>query len=129
MYELVRGLQYFCAGVVLLLVLALFLNAVSPPRFLPRESPVSRAKVQMDIFAQGIERYYARHRKLPSSLSDLTEDDPKEGGPIMDSIPPDPWGNEYEYKKLDTKEYQIICAGDDGTIGSDDDIMWPEPEE
>jgi len=93
------------------------------------ESDISRAETQMANFETAINMYYLRHRKLPGSLDELTEEDPRTGEPFIDSIPADPWNNAYEYKALGRKEFQIISAGENGAVGDEDDIKWPKKEE
>jgi general secretion pathway protein G len=43
----------------------------------------------------------------------------------MESIPPDPWGNEYQYAypgEANPNSYDIWSYGPDGSSGTDDDI-------
>jgi len=93
------------------------------------ESDRGRAETQMANFETSINMYYMRHRKLPTSLDQLTEEDPKTGDSWMEKIPDDPWGNPYEFKILSNKKYQIISVGEDGQEGTDDDVVWPKIDE
>jgi len=115
---------------VVIVILGGLIAIVGPKVFTAiAEADINRAKVQIDIFEQSIERYYLRHRKLPTSLDQLAEEDPREGGAIMDSIPYDPWGNEFEYKRLDNKKFIITSPGEDGTVGTDDDVVSDQQED
>ncbi|MHC5010078.1 MAG: type II secretion system protein GspG [Planctomycetota bacterium] len=90
------------------------------------ESDQSRAKTQMSAFKTSIDMYIFTHRKVPSSLDTLLEEDPKTGEAYMEDIPDDPWGNPYALKPLGGRKYQIISYGQDGQEGTEDDIKWPE---
>lgn len=81
------------------------------------------AKAQMENFAKSISLYKLSMKKLPSSLQELTQTDDKNPEPFIDSIPLDPWGNEYEYRMMG-RDYRIRSAGDNGTLEDDDDIVY-----
>ena len=93
------------------------------------ESDRGRAETQMANFETSVNMYYMRHRKLPTSLDQLTEEDPKTGDRWMEKIPDDPWGYPYEFKLLGNKKFQIISVGEDGQEGTEDDVVWPKTEE
>jgi general secretion pathway protein G len=115
---------------VVIVILGGLIAIVGPNVFSAlQEADLGRAETQMDIISQSIERYYLRHRKLPTSLDQLTEEDPRTGEPLMESIPDDPWGNPYEFKLLGNKKFQILSVGEDGQEGTEDDVVWPRPEE
>ena len=115
---------------VVIVILGGLIAIVGPNVFSAlREADLSRAETQMDIISQSIERYYLRHRKLPTSLDQLTEEDPRTGEPLMEQIPDDPWGHPYEFKMLGNKKFQIVSVGEDGQEGTDDDVLWPKAEE
>ena len=115
---------------VVIVILGGLIAIVGPNVFSAlREADLGRAEAQMDIITQSVERYYIRHRKLPSSLDQLTEEDPRTGEPLMESIPNDPWGHPYEFKILGNKKFQIVSVGEDGQEGTDDDVIWPKAEE
>ena len=86
----------------------------------------SQAETQMSSFKDAIGMYYAENRKLPNTLQDLTQEN-KDGEAWMDSIPKDPWGNDYDYRKLDNKSKFVIRSyGEDGQPETDDDVIWPK---
>jgi general secretion pathway protein G len=86
----------------------------------------AQAETQMHNFEQAINMYYAENRKLPQSLQDLTQEG-KNGDSWMDSIPKDPWGNEYDYRRLDNKSKFVIRSyGEDGQPETEDDLTWPK---
>ena len=93
------------------------------------ESDIGRAETQMKNIAGGVDMYILTNRKLPSDLSELTQEDQRTGEPIMASIPDDPWGNAYQLKALDRRKYQIVCAGEDGVPENEDDLVYPKVED
>ena len=115
---------------VVIVILGGLIAIVGPNVFSAlREADLSRAEAQMDIISQSVERYYLRHRKLPSSLDQLAEQDPRTGEPLMEQIPDDPWSNPYEFKLLGNNKFQIVSAGEDGQVGTEDDVVWPRVED
>jgi general secretion pathway protein G len=84
------------------------------------------AEIQMSNFANAINLFVAENKKLPQSLQQLTEEDPRSGEKWMDTIPKDPWGNDYEYKSTGKNRFQIRSNGADGQEGTADDLVWPK---
>lgn len=115
---------------VVIVILGGLIAIVGPNVFSAlREADLSRAETQMNIMSQNVERYYVRHRKLPTQLEQLTEEDPRTGEPLMDKLPDDPWGNPYEFKLLGRNKYQIVSVGEDGQSGTEDDVVWPKGDD
>jgi general secretion pathway protein G len=88
-----------------------------------------RVKAQADIaqIKSGLERYYLDNGSYPTSdqgLSGLvaapsTGNVPKDwGGPYLEKIPPDPWGNSYFYQS-DGNSYTLKSFGADGAEGGE----------
>ena len=115
---------------VVIVILGGLIAIVGPNVFSAlREADLGRAEAQMDIISQSVERYYLRHRKLPTSLDQLAEEDPRTGEPLMEQIPDDPWGHPYEFKLLGNKKFQVVSVGEDGQEGTDDDVVWPKAQD
>jgi general secretion pathway protein G len=94
------------------------------------EGQKGQAETQMNNIAQAVEMYMLSNRgKLPNDLEELTQEDPGTGEPYMARIPRDPWDGRYELKQLDKRKFEIICAGPDEQMGTEDDIVWPKPED
>jgi general secretion pathway protein G len=87
---------------------------------------IAQAETQMHNFSQAIDMYYMEHRKLPTSLDALTEEDPKTGERWMTTIPKDPWDQPYDYRVVSNKKYTIRSLGEDQQEGTNDDITWPK---
>jgi len=84
-----------------------------------------RGKTQLAMMANAVSSYYIEHRRLPDSLEELTEPDPKLGAPFMDGIPKDPWGTPYELERDGRQRFRIRSCGKDRAPGTDDDLVWP----
>lgn len=89
---------------------------------------VANAHTMMSNLGSAINSYRLMNKKLPESLQALTETDSRNPMPFLTSIPPDSWGNPYDYRVLDRKSYQIVSAGPDGQLDSEDDLLFPPPK-
>jgi general secretion pathway protein G len=88
-----------------------------------------RVKAQADIaqIKSGLDRFYLDAGSYPTTdqgLAALTAaptsgDIPKDwGGPYLEKIPPDPWGNDYFYQS-DGNSYVLKSFGADGVEGGE----------
>jgi general secretion pathway protein G len=88
-----------------------------------------RVKAQADIaqIKSGLDRYYLDSGSYPSSDQGLnglvsapgSGNGPRDwGGPYLEKIPPDPWGNSYYYQS-DGNSYVLKSFGADGAEGGD----------
>ncbi len=94
------------------------------------EGQRGQAETQMSNIAQSVNMYMLQNRgKLPNDLDELTQENPSSGEPYIERIPRDPWDGRYELKQLDKRKFEILCAGADEQMGTEDDIVWPKPEE
>jgi general secretion pathway protein G len=88
---------------------------------------VNTAKTDIKTLADAIGFYKMNNNKLPESLELLVTPDPKNGNAAyleLESVPLDPWDNQYDYKPQGSK-FEIICYGADGMQGGegfDEDI-------
>ncbi len=115
---------------VVIVILGSLIAIVGPRVFHAiAESDNSIAEQQMHNFAQSLDMYYIKHRKMPNTLDALTEEDPQTGEPLIEKIPNDPWGNPYQYHLEGAKKYKIVSMGEDGQEGTQDDITWPKIDE
>jgi len=64
--------------------------------------------------------YYLQNKKMPDSIDDLCSGDE----PILDSDKYiyDPWDNKYELEKKGKNRIVVKSAGEDGQMGTEDDI-------
>ena len=133
----VRREQSAFTLVELLLVLVILgtLAAIVLPKFsgVSQRGKVTAAATQISVFKTALDAfevdmgYYPKGR---NGLMDLIQQ-PRDGanwhGPYLqsDSIPKDPWLNDYLYEcpgKHNPSSYDISSAGPDGRFGTDDDI-------
>ncbi len=100
-------------------------------------------KTMVDSTSQAVELFYTQVNRYPGEdgLKELMEkpDDEKEakkwGGPYIEQIPVDPWGEELKYEKIEVTEdstgkpYHIWSTGPDKEDGTDDDIKsWKDED-
>ena len=83
------------------------------------------AKAQMVLLGDAVDLYRIEKRKLPRSMEILTEKDPASGEAFIKRIPQDPWDQDYEYRVITRKLFEIRCLGDDGLANPDDDLVHP----
>ena len=84
------------------------------------EAKEAAAKEGVKALSEACTAYYIRHKKMPTSLDQLVEGDE----PILangDEGLYDPWDHKYEME-VKGKRIIIKSAGDDGQMGTDDDI-------
>jgi len=83
-----------------------------------KQAQVDTAKKDVVQIQQAVEMYkLGKRSKCPKTLQDL-----KTAG-VAAKISKDPWGNDYEMKCPGEKtEVDIVSAGPDGELGTEDDI-------
>lgn len=90
------------------------------------------AKTQMGLFETQLKAYQLHVGTLPNSNqglaalmqapSDLPNPDRWRGPYSEKQIPPDPWGNQYQYEMISPVQYRMWSVGADGIDGTDDDV-------
>ena len=129
--------------VVVIVIIATLAAGATPLYFeYVKKSQVSAAKLQIGLIEQAIFNFRLDTGKLPDQSRGLENlitnlgNHKKWKGPYLKggAIPPDPWGNEYVYKKPgDHGEFDLISYGADGQpggSGEDADIgNWTEKEQ
>jgi len=105
--------------IMVVLVIIGVLAALVAPRFLERadEAKVEATKVQMKNIGQALKLFRLQHGKYPNSgegLQVLASGSKR----YLDSIPKDPWGNEYIYLSPGVHgDFDILSYGVDGQSG------------
>ncbi len=81
---------------------------------------IKEAQIEIGQLTQMCDSYYlaSSPRKYPAQLSDLAEGP----SPLTKEVPKDPWGNDYIYRTINKREYEIYSAGPDGVEGNEDDV-------
>ena len=82
---------------------------------------ITAAEAGVRALQEACTAYFTQHKKMPTSLDQLVEgDDPiLEGG---DGALYDPWDNKYEMETKGKNRVIIKSAGEDGQMGTEDDI-------
>ena len=84
------------------------------------------AQTQIDDLKNKVNQYRLTMGKLPPDLEAL-HTKPSDAGnssdwyQIIDEVPQDPWNNDYTYK-VNGSEFEIISAGPDSQMNTEDDI-------
>jgi len=77
------------------------------------------AKVQMQEIMKALGLYQMELKEFPESLESLLEKTEEHPDGLLDAIPFDPWGNEYEYMSGTDHGYDLVCYGRDGQEGGE----------
>jgi len=80
------------------------------------EAKVAQAINDINVLGNAVEMYYLKHNELPESLEEIAAELKGE------TIPPDPWGNDYLYEKKSRRSFDIRCLGADGEEGGEEDV-------
>jgi general secretion pathway protein G len=117
---------------VFLGIFALLLYAMVVPKISHGGAPRSRIVAAASDIHGGIKtalnRYKIDANFYPKSLNDLIQQPSGSTnwhGPYIESVPIDPWGDEYIYEfpgKHNPSSYDLLSAGPDGKEGTSDDI-------
>ena len=80
----------------------------------------------LELYLQNIRSYPTSSQGLQAMVvtpADLKNPERWNGSYLQgNTVPLDPWDNEYQYELMDTENYRITSAGPDGQMGTDDDI-------
>ena len=90
------------------------------------------ARVQIGLFEQQLDAYRLHVGTYPTANqglqalwaqpADLSNPTKWRGPYAKKEIPPDPWGNPYQYELINNDQFHIWSWGADGINGSDDDL-------
>jgi len=104
---------------VVIAIMAMLAGGVSIFLF-GAKGDAEKARVRSD-FAQldsAIQMYRLKMSKYPESLEELMKPLPGQTDPYLQKVPKDPWGEPYQYRKVQGR-YEIITLGADKTEGGD----------
>jgi general secretion pathway protein G len=106
--------------VVVIIGMLATVAAINIPKMLGKGRE-GKAKADISRFTTALHAYNMDEGKYPSSMDALTAGN----DPIMESIPKDPWGRDYQYNAPSTHgkglKFDVFSYGEDG-VQSDDDI-------
>ena len=94
---------------------------------------IQKTESEMQSLAAHLLQYKNLAGRFPTSEQGLqalvtkpsTSPKPRRWTQSLTAVPKDPWDNDYIYKmpgSKDPKTYELISKGDDGVLGTDDDI-------
>jgi general secretion pathway protein G len=116
---------------VVIVILGLLMGIVVPNVFRTNEvATQDAARMQMHAIGAAMDLYTLENKALPKSLDELTQPTARSREPYLKRIPRDPWNEAYAYRVLDpmTRAYEITSAGTDRSLGTEDDLVFPERE-
>ena len=112
---------------VVIVIIGLLAAYVGPKYFTQLgKAEVTTARAQMEAFEKTLDNYrldIGRYPTTEEGLAALMAAPPSAGakwnGPYLKKgVPPDPWGNPYQYRAPGAKaEYEIMSTGKDGQPG------------
>ncbi|MEO0649903.1 MAG: type II secretion system major pseudopilin GspG [Planctomycetota bacterium] len=124
---------------VVIVILGLLVSVVAPNVFgYLFKGQEAKVRTDLTVMAQSIEAYMLdNNMQAPDSLDVLVEPDPDTGVKFLNrnTVPTDPWGNEYVYEPPSAGEpFRIYSMGEDGSIGGeakarDLDLNWARNDE
>ena len=115
--------------VVIVIVILVTLASIATPMYFSymRDAKIGAAKQQIANFSQAIDKYEMDTKSYPSEEAGLqallenvdgVEEDSWKGPYLkVNTLPKDPWGRDYVYRRLedDSKfQYEILSYGKDG---------------
>lgn len=84
------------------------------------KAAIKEAEIQLGKLDQQIQQYQIMNsRKLPENLDDLVKQK------FTTAVPKDGWNQEFIYRKINEKEYELFSKGPDEQEGTEDDIKSP----
>jgi general secretion pathway protein G len=113
---------------VLAILVVLGAMAVSLLGGTRRKALIDAARAQVLIFDHACPLFETHVGRMPTSLEELVQppnnpaEQQKWGGPYIDKLPPDPWGNPYQCNGDGVNKPRIWSYGPDGAPGTADDI-------
>ncbi len=128
-----RYVFYACLGLLLMVVGALVVVVLLQIRTVPPlsalldrlgEAKWGRVRADLHTIDSAVEQYMISNAgQAPHSLEVLvTPDEHAKKYLKRDTLPMDPWGNEYAYEPpFGTQDHRIICYGRDGAPGGEGD--------
>lgn len=128
----VRASGFTLLELLVVIVIIGLLAAYVGPKYFSQlgKSEVTIAKAQMEAFEKSLDTYRLDVGRYPTAEEGLAalmtapaSAGTKWNGPYLKKgVPPDPWGNPYQYRSPGTKgDYEIVSLGKDGQPGGNGD--------
>lgn len=127
-----RGMSLIEIIIVVALLGTLMAYMVSNLIGQSEEAKKDQTKLAMGVIQQSLQMYRIHNNKYPTTDQGLNALVTNPGGDkswrgpyIEENKLQDPWGNNFTYES-DGRNWKIISGGPDGSVGSEDDISYPE---
>ena len=108
--------------VVVIIGMLATIAAINVPKFLG-QGREGKARADVSSISTAVNLYNMNKGKYPSSLSVLMEGN----DPFMQTLPKDPWGNDYQYASSSSRKglkFEVYSLGEDGVSSGDDIGNW-----
>lgn len=92
-----------------------------------RQADIKKAQAEIGQLASQVTQFFVFRNQFPDSLDQLVNP-PAGMARIRESVPKDPWGNDYVYRKTNNQTFTLLSMGPDGATGGGDDIC-PDNQE
>ena len=114
---------------IVVLIIGLLASFVAPNLIGRYErSKEEIAKAQVEMLSSGVLSFKLDLDRYPANLDELLKStDPKWRGPYLSkqSLPPDPWGRDYQYKTPgDHGPFDLYSLGPDGVFNEKSAKSW-----
>ena len=87
------------------------------------EARAQTARSNCAGLATSVKLYRTTKGRLPDSLDALASDEEKGKAWYIENLSKDPWDNAYELREGNSKDdWEVVSAGPDGSMGTEDDI-------
>ena len=91
------------------------------------DSKYSTAELQINQFSEALDLYKIKYNRYPNTTEGLNAltSPPGNRKPLMETIPRDPWDQEYVYVSPGThnqSKFDLMSKGSDGVSDTDDDV-------
>jgi general secretion pathway protein G len=97
---------------VVIVILGLLVTIVAPNfQGILGGAKMDIARSQMANLEKTVDIFRLQKGRLPDTLDELVS------AGLMESVPTDPWGGNYQYSRTDKKRYELTCLGADGVEG------------
>lgn len=117
---------------VVITIMALLAGGVSIFLFgFKGEAESTRVRSDFKAIEDAIQLYRLKMHKYPESLDELTKPLPGHSEPLLKKVPKDPWGNPYNYRKVErgVEIYTLGADNADGGVDSDKDLSSLDEDE
>ena len=108
---------------VVIVIIGLIATLVAPGVMERLEKArITTTEAKMSQLSQVIQQYRMDNNRIPDSLDELMQESEKNLGEAYINDPEklaDAWGNEFVYRRIDNRKYELLSLGADGMEGGE----------